>query len=309
MAHTDVVFPDEEELPLRVEEGRIYCPGVGDDTACLVSLLLAAKYIAGHVGSPGWKELRGPDAPGLVLVCNSGEEGLGNLKGVRKICQDYGSRMVSFCTFDSSLDSIVDSAVGSKRFRVCVKTRGGHSYNDFGRDNAIARLADIISRLYALQAPVEGGRTTYNVGMITGGTSVNTIAQQAEMLYEFRSESRENMDYMEKMFLDVIEQAKSEGADVSLEVIGLRPCGGDVDQEKERALVERAVRAVSGATGVKPELHSGSTDCNIPLSLGIPSVCVGSFTGSGAHTRDEYVEAASLEQGYKVAFEMILGRD
>lgn len=95
MAHTDVVFPDEEELPLRVEEGRIYCPGVGDDTACLVSLLLAAKYIAGHVGSPGWKELRGPDAPGLVLVCNSGEEGLGNLKGVRKICQVYGSRMVS----------------------------------------------------------------------------------------------------------------------------------------------------------------------------------------------------------------------
>jgi di/tripeptidase len=217
--------------------------------------------------------------------------------------------MVSFCTFDSSLDSIVDSAVGSKRFRVCVKTRGGHSYNDFGRDNAIARLADIISRLYALQAPVEGGRTTYNVGVITGGTSVNTIAQQAEMLYEFRSESRENMDYMEKMFLDVIEQAKSEGADVSLEVIGLRPCGGDVDQEKERALVERAVRAVSGVTGVKPELHSGSTDCNIPLSLGIPSVCVGSFTGSGAHTRDEYVEAASLEQGYKVAFDMILGRD
>ena len=117
------------------------------------------------------------------------------------------------------------------------------------------------------------------------------------------------MDYMEKMFLDVIEQVKSEGADVDLEVIGLRPCGGDVDPKKERALVERAVRAVSGVTGAEPKRHSGSTDCNIPLSLGIPSVCVGSFTGSGAHTRDEYVETASLEQGYRVAFEMILGHD
>lgn len=101
--------------------------------------------------------------------------------------------------------------------------------------------------------------------MITGGTSVNTIAQQAQMLYEFRSESRENMDYMEKMFLDVIEQVKSEGADVDLEVIGLRPCGGDVDPEKERALVERAVRAVSGVTGAEPKRHSGSTDRNIPF--------------------------------------------
>lgn len=124
MAHMDVVFSDETELPLRVEDGRIYCPGVGDDTACLVCLLLAGKYIARHVDSPSWREIRGEDAPGLLLVCNAGEEGLGNLKGVRKICEDYGGRIKSFCTFDSSLSSIVDRAVGSKRFRVKVRTRG-----------------------------------------------------------------------------------------------------------------------------------------------------------------------------------------
>ena len=122
-------------------------------------------------------------------MCNAGEEGLGNLKGVRKICEDYGGRIKSFCTFDSSLSSIVDRAVGSKRFRVKVRTRGGHSYNDFGNDNAIAGLASLVGKLYKIQVP-EGGKTTYNVGMISGGTSVNTIAQEAEMLYEFRSDKR-----------------------------------------------------------------------------------------------------------------------
>lgn len=307
MAHTDVVFPDEEELPLKVEDGRICCPGVGDDTACLVSLLLTAKYIAEHVGTPEWDALRGPCKPGLVLVCNAGEEGLGNLKGVRKICGVYGDRMEMFCSFDSSLDKIVSRAVGSKRYRVKVATRGGHSYSDFGRDNAIAKLAGIVERLYEIQVP-ENGRTTYNVGLISGGTSVNTIAQNAEMLYEFRSEYRENLVYMEERFQAVIEQARAEGLDVTCDVIGLRPCGGDVDAGKEAALVERAVKAVKQVTGRVPEDKAGSTDCNIPLSLGIPSVCVGSYRGGGSHTRSEYVEIDSLEDGYKVAFGMILGR-
>ena len=233
MAHTDVVFPDTRELPLTVENGRICCPGVGDDTACLVCLLMAAKYIAAHVGKPEWDALRGQGKPGLVLVCNAGEEGLGNLKGVRKICETYGTRMESFCTFDSSLDKIVNQAVGSKRFKVTVSTRGGHSFSDFGQDSAIAKLAGIVVRLYEIQVP-EGPRTTYNVGLISGGTSVNTIAQQAEVLYEVRSESRESLELMEGRFTSIIEQARAEGLDVSVEVIGVRPCGGDVDPDKDR---------------------------------------------------------------------------
>lgn len=306
MAHMDVVFSDETELPLKVEEGRIYCPGVGDDTACLVCLLLTCKYIAEHVDTPLWKKLRGEDSPGLVLVCNSGEEGLGNLKGVRRICQDYGSRIENFCTFDSSLSHIVDRAVGSKRFRVRVHTRGGHSYNDFGEDNAIAGLARLIERLYRIQAPEEG-KTTYNVGMISGGTSVNTIAQEAEMLYEFRSDRRENLDFMEGCFTEVLREARAEGMDVCCEVIGVRPCEGDVDPAQKQKLTARAVRAVWEITGQVPACGPGSTDCNIPLSMGIPSVCVGCCRGAGAHTRQEYVEIDSLEDGYKVAFDMVLG--
>ena len=304
MAHTDVVFSDETELPLRVENGRIWCPGVGDDTACLVCLLLAGKYIAEHIGTPQWKELRGEHAPGLVLVCNSGEEGLGNLKGVRKICETYGSRMKNFCTFDSSLGHLVDRAVGSKRFRVTVRTQGGHSYSNFGSPNAIALLSSFISRLYEIQVP-QGGKTTYNVGMIAGGTSVNTIAQEAEMLYEFRSDRRENLEYMEEQFLEAVHWAKAQGMELAWEVIGIRPCEGQVDREAKAALIRRAVRAVSSATGHEPDLRAGSTDCNIPLSLGIPSICVGSFRGAGAHTREEYVEIDSLAEGYETAFRMI----
>lgn len=306
MAHTDVVFSDTQELPLKVEDGRIYCPGIGDDTACLVCLLLTAKFIAESIQNGTWRRKRGEGKPGLLLVCNSGEEGLGNLKGVKEICRRYKERMTEFVTFDSQLDKIVDRAVGSKRYAVTIRTRGGHSYNAFGNDNAIEKLAGVIGELYAVPVPEEG-KTTYNVGLISGGTSVNTIAQEATMLYEFRSDLAEGLAYMEKAFEAVLEGAKKRGIDISCELLGLRPCAGELDEGKQQKLVARAMRAVEGVTGRSPVLEPGSTDCNIPLSLGIPSVCIGSFRGAGAHTREEYVEISSLREGYETAFEMILG--
>uniref|UniRef100_UPI002ED2EE35 hypothetical protein n=1 Tax=Enterocloster clostridioformis TaxID=1531 RepID=UPI002ED2EE35 len=129
--------------------------------------MLAGKYIAEHVDSPRWREIRGENAPGLLLVCNAGEEGLGNLKGVHKICEDFGDRIERFCTFDSSLSSIVDRAVGSKRFRVRVRTRGGHSYDDFGNDNAIAGLASLVGKLYGIRVP-EGEPGIYGTSVHEG---------------------------------------------------------------------------------------------------------------------------------------------
>lgn len=306
MAHTDVVFPDEEELPLREEGDRLFCPGIGDDTICLVCLLLAAKYLAQAVKKDCLKEVYPSDRPGLLFVCNAGEEGLGNLKGVRKICGDYADQITAFCTFDSQLDKIVDQAVGSRRFKVTVHTRGGHSYNDFGQENAIEKLAEIIGSLYGIQVPLEG-RTTFNVGRIQGGTSVNTIAQEAHMLYEFRSDRRENLDYMQECFDQVIREAASENVRIETEVLGLRPCSGDIDPVRQKALLERACAAVEQATGKRPQTGSGSTDCNIPMSLGIPSVCAGCYRGGGAHTREEYIEKSSLPEGLRAVFGMIFG--
>ena len=189
MAHSDVVFPDTDPLPLKVENGRIICPGVGDDTANMVALLTAAKFIA--------QEHLTPSEGGMLLVINSGEEGLGNLRGSRKIMETFGSQIQEFFTLDGFNCSIVNGAVGSKRYRVEVLTEGGHSYSKFGNRNAIAYLASLIDTLYMMKVPEEG-KTTYNVGVIQGGTSVNTIAQQAEMLYEFRSDRRESLRIMEK---------------------------------------------------------------------------------------------------------------
>ena len=297
MAHTDVVFPDTEELPVVIENGLIKAPGVGDDTANLVALLMAAKYITENNLSP--------KNCGMLIVANSGEEGLGNLRGSREIVKDFGSRITEFYSFDGGNSMLCNGAVGSKRYKVEILTEGGHSYSKFGNRNAIAYLASMIDNLYMMKVP-DIGKTTYNVGLISGGTSVNTIAQQAEMLYEFRSDEREALEIMDKHFLAVIESYKTKGITVNLDLLGERPCTGDVDPVKHKALSEKAAIAIRKYFKQEPDVISGSTDCNIPLSVGIPSVCIGTIIGEGAHTREEWVQIDSLEPGMNMAFDLML---
>lgn len=299
MAHTDVVFPDMDTLPLKEENGRICCPGVGDDTANLAALMMVMKYVT--------EKKRVPKDCGILFVCNSGEEGLGNLKGSRKICQDYGSRIREFYSMDGTMKGTVNCAVGSSRFKVTVKTRGGHSYRNFGRPNAIAELAGIIADIYKIQVPREG-KTTYNAGMISGGTSVNTIAQTAEMLCEYRSERADGLDYMEEQFSRIFKAHEKEGVEVVVEIMGIRPCEklNEAQQARRAQLVEDANLLLERITGQKPKAGPSSTDCNIPLSMGIPSVCYGAYYGEGAHTREEFIEKDSLKMGYQVVFESVL---
>lgn len=297
MAHSDVVFPDTSPLPLTVSDDCIHCPGVWDDSANVVALMMAVKYIVQNKLMP--KE------QGVLLVINSGEEGLGNLKGSRKIMDDFGHRVTEFITFDGSVNPIVNRAVGSRRFRIEVHTEGGHSYSKFGNRNAIACLASIIERLYSVQVP-SLGKTTYNVGTISGGTSVNTIAQQAEMLYEFRSDHRDALDIMQCKLNDIIRGFVESGLDITVTLIGDRPCGIAVDPQKEAALMNRAAEAVKTHFGYDVAFRPGSTDCNIPLSLGIPSISVSCAEGEGAHTREEYVKISSLKPGLGLAFQLIL---
>lgn len=300
MAHTDVVFPDTDELPVIVEDGLVKAPGIGDDTANLAALLMTAKYVAENKLAPR-------DGQGVLFIANSGEEGLGNLKGSRRVCEVYGSRIREFVSFDGTYEGIISTAVGSKRYEVVLKTEGGHSYGAFGNRNAIAYLASMIDTLYTLKVP-DKGRTTYNVGLISGGTSVNTIAQEARMAYEFRSDERDDLAYMEKHFDAVVQAYRCKGVDVSVRLLGERPCSGDVDGELLAGLVGRARDIIKAQTDQEPYVGPGSTDCNIPLSLGIPSVCFGCYLGGGAHTYEEWVSVASLVPGYRVAFAMVLAQ-
>lgn len=297
MAHSDVVFPDTEALPLKVEDGKICCPGIGDDTANVVALLMTAKYIAQN-------HLK-PEGKGMLLVVNSGEEGLGNLKGSRKILEDFGSRIREFVTLDGTSEGGVSRAVGSKRYRVEINTEGGHSYGAFGNRNAIAYLASLIDTLYDIKVP-EKGKTTYNVGTISGGTSVNTIAQHAEMLYEFRSDERESLEIMQRHFEAAVDFYRTKGIGVTVTLVGDRPCAGAVDREKLEGMMNRASDAAQRHYGHGLSFGAGSTDCNIPLAMGIPAICVGCYRGKGAHTREEYVMIDSLLPGLKFAADLIL---
>ena len=292
VAHTDTVFPDTEPMPYTDDGVNICCPGVGDDTASLVQLLLTAKYFVENRLTP---------KNGVLFVCNSCEEGLGNLKGTRQLFADYAGRIGQFISFDSNLDRIADNCAGSHRYKVRVETDGGHSFQKFGTPNAIAELSKLVTQIYSIEVPQKNGvRTTYNVGIITGGTSVNTIAQNAEMLCEYRSEDKDCLAFMEKEFAKIFSCAASDSVRVFVEKIGDRPCS-DIDDTKLDYLRTTLKALIEDVIQSPVTLYSSSTDCNIPLSLGIPAICIGVYRGGGSHTRQEWVEKASLPIGLEVA--------
>lgn len=298
MAHTDTVFPDMEPMGYVEKDGFLHSPGVCDDTGNLAVLMVCARYFKDHYNF-------GKD--GFVIVANSCEEGLGNLKGSRRIVETYAGRIKEFISLDScAMNKIVTRAVGSHRYRVSVATEGGHSFNKFGNRNAIHVLSSLISSLYTVKVPQNGDSiTTYNVGNISGGTSVNTIAQNAEMLYEYRSTDRECLEKMRIMFNSMVEAYRSTGVEIDVELLGERPCSGDIDQERFDALKKRFFTVLANALGLQGEERCGSTDCNIPLSLGIPAICFGVIRGSGSHTREEKLEIASLNDGCRLLLEFM----
>ena len=296
MAHTDIVFPDTETLPLRIENGKMYAPGIGDDTANLVQLLMCVKYIISRKLSP---------KTGIVFVANACEEGLGNLKGSRAIVEAYKDRIVQFISFDGYTGYVTNNAVGSHRYKVTVRTEGGHSYGNFGNANAIYYLSSMIQTLYGKRVP-SSAKTTYNVGTITGGTTVNSIAQEAFMLYEFRSESHECLEEMERFFNSVIESYKNMGIGVDVEVKGIRPCKKGVDETVLNHFSEANKQLVETFTKEPCQVGANSTDSNIPLSMGIVANTLGVIRGGKAHTREEWVDLGSVEEGFKIAMAVIM---
>lgn len=294
MAHTDVVFPDTDPLPVREEGGRLYAPGVGDDTANVTGLMLCAKFFLAHPEC-----LKEP----VLMVFNSCEEGFGNLKGVRQIMADYAGRVAELISFDLEYTSMVNRAVGSERWLVRAETCGGHSYSAFGNPNAIACLSELICKLYAQPIPqVPDTKTTFNVGTVRGGTSVNTIAQNAEMTYEYRSDDYACLEQMRKQFLSLVAQSEF----ITIESLGQRPCGNAVPREAQNRLLNRCAAAVEAVTGAAPAFCSASTDANIPLSLGVPATTFGLYLGAKSHTREEYIEIESLKPGLRIALTVMM---
>ncbi len=298
VAHTDTVFPDREPMPFYEKDGKAYCPGIGDDTASLATMLVAAKYM---------KEQQIVPSKGMVFVCNSCEEGLGNLKGTRAVMEHYKERVARFLSIDDdNLHGLTVNCVGSHRYLVEVETEGGHSFSKFGNENSINHLAKIISEIYKIEVPVKKGtRTTYNVGTIEGGTSVNTIAQSAKMLCEYRSDDVECLSYMQNQFEKIFESAKHPKITINVTKVGDRPCAKNVDEDKLKSLIDTCSEVLKKHVSEEIEYGMASTDCNIPMSMGIPGVAFGSYIGGGAHTREEWIEIDSLDKGFDITIDMI----
>ena len=240
-AHTDIVFDDTSELPLREEGGLMYAPGVGDDTANLVAMLMAGRHLAQN------PELL-PDGYGVLIVANSCEEGLGNLKGTKQLFATYGPRIKRYYSFDLYIPGVVSTAVGAHRWRITVRTKGGHSYGDFGNANAIERLCAIVGELYQLKLP-EDISATFNVGTIEGGTTVNAIASEAHALFEYRSTSDAVLKNLREQMNSILACFQSSEVSVTTEKVGIRPASSVKRSEELERMTRLTHSVLHGITG------------------------------------------------------------
>jgi acetylornithine deacetylase/succinyl-diaminopimelate desuccinylase-like protein len=294
-AHMDVVFPDNDTLPVYESDDKIWAPGIGDDTASLVNLMMTVKYFTEYP-----EKL--PDK-NYLFVFNVGEEGYGNLRGTKKLFEDYAGRISTFVSFDTNYTYMCCKAVGSLRYRITATTIGGHSYANFGRKNAIEVLADLIEKLYTIKVPDKN--TTYNVGMINGGTSVNTIAQNAEMMFEFRSDDSDSLEKLDKKLKEFVATSQTDESTISIDILGKRPCGSKKADTVTENFIMAYKKLAEEITCNEVVLHPASTDANIPLSLCIPAVTFGTSNGNGAHTREEWIYKDSLIPGQKLAIRSV----
>jgi tripeptide aminopeptidase len=298
-AHLDTVFPEGTDVRVKRDAGRLSAPGISDNSCGVVSLIaLAAALNAARVTT----ERR------IVFVATVGEEGEGNLRGARALFTnpEVQSEVAAFISLDGpGVERITNRALGSRRYRVTISGPGGHSWGDFGIVNPIHALGRAIGRFAAYPAPL-APRTSYNIGIIEGGGSVNAVPQNASMVVDMRSVSSEEIDKLEAYLRRVVDIAVREenlqrsmsgtSLDHKLEQVGDRPSG---ETPADSTLV-RAAMACSRALGIEPRLDCASTDSNIPISLGIPAITIGVGGISGAcHSLTEWYESAGRELGLK----------
>ncbi|HVU70817.1 MAG TPA: M20/M25/M40 family metallo-hydrolase [Ktedonobacteraceae bacterium] len=283
LAHTDTVFPASTPLEIRREGDTLHGPGISDNSVSVASMLHTFDLL---------DELHLETATDVIAVANVGEEGLGNLLGARTAVERYRSRLGAVLVIDGGLGYITHGAVGSQRWRVTVSGPGGHSYGSFGTPSAIHGLGRIIASLADMQVP-QKPKTTFNVGVIEGGTSINTIAAEASALLDMRSTDVECLKQLAEEARTRIEQSAGAGLTTTITVLGERPAG---ERSIHDPLVQLAARTLQWL-GLEVHYGSSSTDANIPISLNIPAVCIGVTHGENAHTLQEFFHISPLGQG------------
>ncbi len=289
-AHLDTVFSAQTDVIVKAEQGRLVGAGIGDNSASLAVLTAFLRDFRGQQS-----RLKRP----LWLAANVGEEGLGDLKGSKYLLAQHRQHLGAFIAIDGYLGIAVTRGVGVRRYRATFLGAGGHSWGDQA-PSAIHALGRAIQGLYAIHLP-PSPRTTLNVGMAEGGTSVNSIASKAELLLDLRSLDAQHLSDLEDKALHVIHTVTRElGLKVQLERVGDRP-GGDLNSTALLPLVREAAR------DIKTEIRTvaSSTDANAAAPYRLPALSVGVYQGGNAHRTDEWVQASSLGQGLKLLKRLI----
>ena len=306
-AHLDTVFSSDTDFTVVRRENRLLAPGISDDGCGLAALVALAQAIQNE----------GIRTEGSILFVGTvGEEGEGNLRGVRYLLTRgrWAGKVDAFLSFDGpGVDRITNRALGSRRYRVEIAGLGGHSWGDFGMPNPVHALGRAVSRLAAYPAPKEP-RTTFNVGRIEGGTSINSIPRKATMEVDLRSASEAELQRIDAFFRramkDAVEdenttrRAGDPELKLSVDLIGERPTG---ETAADSPLVELAIESTK-VLGFEPRLDQSSTDSNLPISLGIPAITLGAGGASGfSHTLDEWYEPRNRDKGLKRGLLVVLG--
>ena len=306
VAHLDTVFPPDTDVSVRRQGDRLYAPGIGDNTRGLVLVLNVARALArAAVRTVG----------DILFVGSVGEEGLGDLRGVRHLLRADGPQVTQFIAIDGGSDSrVVNQALGSIRYRVTVTGTGGHSWGDFGLGNPAHALGRAI--FYFDEAAAEvvnaGPPTSYNVGRIGGGTSVNAVPGESWAEVDMRSVDPGQLKRMDAVLRRAVDRAldeqnrrrdRGERLEVDIELIGDRPSG---TVAPETPLIQRAV-AVTRLLGLNPQLGAASTDANLPIADGIPAVTIGrGGVGGGAHSLNEWWAADDAHVGTQRALLLLV---
>lgn len=283
LAHTDTVFPQTTLISVERQADMLCGPGIGDNSVN-VAAMISALDVLDELG-------RETDAD-IVAVADVGEEGLGNLTGARAAVERYREKLGAVIAIDGNLGKITHIAVGSKRWRITVRGPGGHSYGAFGTPSAIHGLGRIIVAIADLEVPQQP-KTTFNVGIIEGGTSVNTIASRATALLDLRSTDITALDRVADQVRAIVEQRAGNGLQTEIEILGERPAG---ECSRTHPLVQLAAEAITWL-GLKPKYEASSTDANIPISLNIPAVCIGITQVERAHTLEEFLYVPPIGDG------------
>jgi tripeptide aminopeptidase len=292
VAHIDTVFPAGTNVKVRVEGARAYGPGISDNSMAVASLINLIPVL----------DQTGYDLPvDLVLAASVGEEGLGDLRGMRQLMADWQDRIDAVVVYDGNVGGVVWGGVGSRRLRVRYTAPGGHSFGDFGNPSAIHGLVTACARFAALPVPEEP-KTTLNVGTIKGGTSINAIAEEAEAFIDMRSVGTAELEALVGQALKIFERTATElGCTAEITTVGDRPAGA---MRPDHPLVRLAVDVLT-KMGIEPQLSCSSTDANVPIAMGIPAICIGSGIGVGAHTLGEYLEIPSLVTGLQQLIQVL----